>query len=96
MGDHPHAILPLPPQVAAQIKSSTAVPSLASVALGLIANSLDAEARIVTINVDHSRGSVSVEDDGIGISPKEFGDSGGLGRQYCEDYCPGLEIPKRN
>ena len=76
-------ILPLPPHVAAQIKSSTAVPTLASVALGLIANSLDAQAQKITINIDYSRGAISVEDDGTGIPPNEFLEGGGLGKAYC-------------
>ena len=77
-------ILPLPPEVAAQIKSSTTVTSLTIVVLGLLANSLDADARRVDINVDWRRGAASVEDDGIGIPPKEFGEHGGLGKSYRE------------
>ena len=82
MGDAARPILPLPPQVAAQIKSSTTVASLGQVAIGLIANSLDAEARKISVEVDFSRGAVSVEDDGIGIPPNEFSDAGGLGRLH--------------
>ena len=81
-------ILPLPPDVAAQIKSSTTVTSLSVVVLGLLANSLDADARRIDINVDLRRGAASVEDDGIGIPPKEFGEDGGLGKSYREmDTC---------
>ena len=78
------SILPLPPEVAAQIKSSTTITSLSLVVLGLLANSLDANARRVDINVDLSRGAASVEDDGDGIPPKEFGEYGGLGKPYRE------------
>ena len=77
-------ILPLPPEVAAQIKSSTTITSLSIVVLGLLANSLDADARRVDINVDLRRGAASVEDDGFGIPPKEFGEDGGLGKSYRE------------
>lgn len=84
MGNTTRSILPLPPQVAAQIVSSTSIPSLASVVLGLIANSLDAEACKIDVSVDFSRGVASVEDDGVGIPPKEFTDSGGLGKTYRE------------
>ena len=77
-------ILPLPPEVAAQIKSSITITSLSIVVLGLLANSLDADARRVDINVDLRRGAASVEDDGIGIPPKEFGEDGGLGKSYRE------------
>ena len=78
------SILPLPPDVAVQIKSSTAITSLSVVVLGLLANSLDADAQRVDINVDLRRGAASVEDDGNGIPPKEFGEHGGLGKPYRE------------
>ena len=78
------SILPLPPEVAAQIKSSTTITSLSLVVLGLLANSLDANARRVDVNVDLRRGAASVEDDGDGIPPKEFGEHGGLGKPYRE------------
>ena len=77
-------ILPLPQEVAAQIKSSTSITSVTSAVLGLLANSLDAGARKVDITVDFSRGIASVEDDGEGIPPKEFGETGGLGKAYRE------------
>ncbi|CAF9913243.1 MAG: DNA mismatch repair protein [Alectoria fallacina] len=76
------SILPLPPEVAAQIKSSTTINSLSIVVLGLLANSLDADARRVDINVDLRRGAASVEDDGNGIPPKEFHEYGGLGKPH--------------
>lgn len=78
------SILPLPPEVAAQIKSSTTINSISIVVLGLLANSLDADARRVDINIDLRRGAASVEDDGNGIPPKEFGEDGGLGKPYRE------------
>lgn len=76
------SILPLPSEVAAQIKSSTTIASLSIVVLGLLANSLDAHARRVDINVDLRRGAASIEDDGTGIPPGEFGEDGGLGKPY--------------
>ncbi len=84
MEDITRSILPLPPQVAAQIESSTSIPSLACVVLGLIANSLDAKACKIDVSVNFSRGAASVEDDGVGIRPEEFTDSGGLGKIHCE------------
>ena len=78
------SILPLPPEVAVKIKSSTTITSLSTVVLGLLANSLDADARRVDINVDLHRGAASVEDDGNGIPPKEFGEDGGLGKPFRE------------
>ena len=78
------SIVPLPPEVAAKFKSSTAITSLSMVVLGLLANSLDAHARRVDINVDLRKGAASVEDDGNGIPPKEFGEDGGLGKPYRE------------
>ena len=78
------SILTLPPEVAAQIKSSTTITSLSTVVLGLLANSLDADARRVDINVDLRRGAAWVEDDGNGIPPQEFGELGGLGKPHRE------------
>ncbi len=82
MPDTISSILPLPPEVAAQIKSSIAITSLSTVVIGLLANSLDADARRVDISVDLRRGSATVEDDGNGIPPREFADTGGLGKAY--------------
>ena len=86
MPNNSPSILPLPPEVAAQIKSSTAITSLSDVVLGLIVNSLDAGADKIDIRVDFRRGVVSIEDDGSGIPPKEFTEAGGLGKPYRERY----------
>ena len=86
MPDNFPSILPLPPEVAAQIKSSTAIPSLRSIVLGLIANSLDAKAHKIDVNVDFRRGAASVEDDGHGIPPNEFAEAGGLGKPHREQF----------
>lgn len=75
-------ILPLPAEVVAQIKSSTAITSLSGVIIGLVENSLDARARKIEISVDFRRGQCSVEDDGSGIPPLEFSSNGGLGKPY--------------
>ena len=93
MPDYSPPILPLPPEVAAQIKSSTAIPSLTSVVLGLITNSLDAQAHKIEVSVDFRRGAALVEDDGCGISPHEFTERGGLGklhRKHLEHLVLGL------
>ena len=78
------SIRSLPPNVAAQIKSSASIPSLSHAVLGLVENSLDAGAGSIELSVDFRRGSCSVEDDGHGISPAEFGEFGGLGKPYRE------------
>ena len=78
------AIRPLSEEVVAQIKSSITISSLSSVVLGLVENSLDAVAKNIEINLDFGRGTCSVEDDGHGIAPVEFGDGGGLGKPYRE------------
>ena len=77
-------ILPLRPDVAKQVNSSTAIPSLNSVIVGLFKNSLDAGARKIDVEVDYRTGTCTVEDDGLGIAPKEFYDDGGLAKQYRE------------
>lgn len=75
-------ILPLPVDVAAQIKASAAITSLCGVVIGLVENSLDAEATKIEANVDFRRGTCIVEDDGHGIAPSEFSHSGGLGKPH--------------
>jgi DNA mismatch repair protein MLH3 len=75
-------ILPLPEDVVAQIKSSTTITSLNQVVLGLFENSLDAQSTKIDVFVDYRRGGCTVEDNGIGILPLEFRESGGLGRMY--------------
>ncbi|KAL1797229.1 hypothetical protein ACET3X_003835 [Alternaria dauci] len=77
------SILPLPERVIAQIKSSTAIVSLSGVVLELLKNSLDAKATKIDAAIDFARGGCSVEDDGLGISPLEFREQGGLGKLYC-------------
>ncbi|KAL8665864.1 MAG: hypothetical protein Q9168_007619 [Polycauliona sp. 1 TL-2023] len=75
-------IRPLPDDVAAQIKSSTTISSLQHVVIELFKNSLDASAHRIDVNIDFSRGSCTVEDDGLGIKPAEFLENGGLGKSY--------------
>ena len=77
------SILPLPDNVVAQIKSSTAVVSLNGVVLELLKNSLDAKASQVELTVDFVRAGCIVEDDGLGIPPLEFREGGALGKLYC-------------
>lgn len=77
------SIKPLPGDVVAQIKSSVVITSLNNVIYGLVRNSLDAGATKITLNIDYGRGNCSIEDDGVGIPPSEFGDGGGLGQLHC-------------
>ena len=77
------SIRPLPDEVVAQIKSSTAIVSLSGVVVELLKNSLDGKAARVDVTVDFARGGCTVEDNGLGIAPLEFRDDGGLGRLYC-------------
>lgn len=76
------AIRPLPDAVAAQIKSSTTVYSLEIVVVELLKNALDASCHKIDVSVNFSRGACTVEDDGLGIRPGEFLDTGGLGKAY--------------
>ncbi|KAI1434991.1 hypothetical protein GGR50DRAFT_659718 [Xylaria sp. CBS 124048] len=85
------SIQPLPEDVIARIKSSTAITSLNSAVCGLIKNSLDAGATKIAISVDYARGSCSVEDNGLGIPPAEFRSSGGLGKLHFTSKYPGCE-----
>lgn len=76
------AIRRLPDDVAARIGSSASVTSLNAVVAGLLRNSLDAAAARVNVRLDYARGSCVVEDDGLGIEPREFGPDGGLGKPH--------------
>jgi hypothetical protein len=78
------SICPLPPDVIAQIKSSSSVTSLGGVILELLKNSLDGDATKIELAVDFSKGACIVEDNGLGIEPREFGESGGLLKLYCK------------
>jgi DNA mismatch repair protein MLH3 len=86
------SILPLPEEVAAQIKSSTAIVSLTDVVLELLKNSLDAHATKIEATVDFARGGCTVEDDGLGISPLQFREEGALGKLYCMCRCSSPSI----
>ncbi|PBP16063.1 hypothetical protein BUE80_DR013149 [Diplocarpon rosae] len=76
------SIKPLPPDVVAQISSSITITSLNKVICELIMNSLDAGATKLDVSVDYSRGGCTVEDDGFGILPLEFGPDGHLGKLH--------------
>ena len=76
------AIRPLPNDVASQIKSSVTISSLEHVIIELFKNSLDASSHKIEVSVDFSRGACTLEDDGFGIKPEEFLDTGGLGKAY--------------
>ena len=76
------SIQPLPPDVVAQIRSSTTITSLNVVISELVKNALDAAATKISVDVDYGRGGCVVEDDGMGILPSEFAGGGGLGKPY--------------
>lgn len=86
-------ILPLPPDVAKQIRSSTAISSLNGVVVGLFKNSLDAGAARIKIEVDYRHGACTVEDDGQGIEPPEFFENGGLAKPHRECTLRLFEYP---
>ena len=74
----------LPQDVIAQIKSSISITSLNTVVLELLKNALDAKSTKVDVTVDYSRGGCELEDDGLGIPPVEFGETGGIGKMHCK------------
>lgn len=86
----PAAILPLPADAIAQIKSSAVITSFTSVVFGLLANSLDAQATKIEITIDGRRGGCRIEDNGLGIPPSEFREDGGLARMYHTSKCTGI------
>lgn len=76
------AIRRLPDGVIDKIRSASSVTSLNQVVSGLVKNALDAEASKIVIYVDYTRGNVTVEDNGEGIDPSEFGLEAGLLQPY--------------
>ncbi|PWY93771.1 DNA mismatch repair protein [Aspergillus sclerotioniger CBS 115572] len=82
MSSNDSKIQPLPPDVVAKLKSSTAITHLNGVIVELVKNALDADARIIYVTVDFLRGGCVVEDDGDGIPPAEFEPAGGLGKAH--------------
>lgn len=81
------AILPLSPEVRAQLKSSVQITTLFDAVEELFRNSLDADATAVRIEVDFSKGYCAITDDGRGIPAKEFESGGGLAQAYCTSKC---------
>ncbi len=75
-------IISLPAEAIAQVKSSVTVTSLNGVVIELLKNSLDASSKKIEVTIDYSRGNCVVEDDGLGIPPPEFKESGGLGKLH--------------
>lgn len=80
-------IRPLPPEVAAKIRSSVRITHLNEVALELVKNALDADAQSITIIVDFRRGGLIVQDDGHGIPPTEFEEGSGLAQAHSKFCC---------
>ncbi|KAL8377329.1 hypothetical protein RB595_008154 [Gaeumannomyces hyphopodioides] len=79
----------LPPEVVAQVKSSSVITSLNGVVLGLLRNSLDAKATKVNVSVDFRLGNCSLEDNGTGIPSAEFIEDGGLAKpHFTSNYPP--------
>lgn len=76
------SIRQLPEDVVDRLKSSVVITSLNGVVCGLLKNSLDAGATKINITVDYGRGNCTLEDNGIGISPEEFKEGGGLGKLH--------------
>jgi DNA mismatch repair protein MLH3 len=82
MGTPLQSIQPLPIEAQLQLKSSVALNSLNDAIIGLLKNSLDAQAQTVRVEVDFFKGSCCVEDDGVGIRGAEFEAQGGLGLMH--------------
>jgi Histidine kinase-, DNA gyrase B-, and HSP90-like ATPase len=74
----------LPDEVVRRLQSSASITTLRHVVIGLLKNSLDAGATKVNITVDFARGNCTVEDNGEGIAPADFQESGILGQSHCK------------
>jgi DNA mismatch repair protein MLH3 len=77
-------ILPLLPEVRAQLSSSVAIVSLEQVILELLKNAIDANAPFVIIEADLARGYCSVLDHGNGIKEVDLAETGCLGQEHCK------------
>ena len=75
-------IQPLAADVRAQIKSAVSITTLNEVVLGLIKNSLDAQADRLEVALDYKRGYCKVADNGEGIDERNFTEHGGLGKMF--------------
>ncbi|KAJ3498407.1 hypothetical protein NLG97_g1150 [Lecanicillium saksenae] len=82
------SIQQLPHDVVEKIASSSSIISLNDAMCGLVKNSLDASARRINISFDYVRGNCTVEDDGEGIHPEEFGVDGGLAKSNSTSRFP--------
>lgn len=85
------AIRRLPDGVIDKIRSAANVTSLNQVVSELVKNALDAKASKIVIYVDYARGNVTVEDNGEGIEPSEFGPGASLLQPYS--LCSIPDIP---
>lgn len=74
----------LPEDAVSKIKSSSRVTSLNSAVSSLVKNALDASASKIHVQVDYRRGNCTVQDNGLGIHPKECDEDGGLGKLHCK------------
>jgi DNA mismatch repair protein MLH3 len=77
------SIQPLPDHVRSQITSTIEIRSLLDVVERLFRNSLDANARVVRIQIDFGKGHCSVTDDGDGIEATEFQPGSFLAHEHC-------------
>ncbi|KJZ73094.1 hypothetical protein HIM_07478 [Hirsutella minnesotensis 3608] len=82
------SIRQLPEDAVEKIKSSAAITSLNQVVAGLLKNALDAASTKVHVRVNYAHGNCTVEDDGLGIEPREFREDGGLGKRHYTSKFP--------
>ena len=72
----------LPVEVQSQIKAAVTILSLNDAIIAIVQNSIDAGARKIRVELDYAKGYCCVTDDGQGIAPEEFAESGGLGKMF--------------
>ncbi|KIW30674.1 uncharacterized protein PV07_06397 [Cladophialophora immunda] len=73
----------LPDEVWAKVSSSCEITSSEHVIEGLLRNALDADASSIAIEVEFSKGYISICDNGSGIKQVEFSEQGQLARLHC-------------
>lgn len=88
---HSNSIRPLDPSVKSVLRAQTNLPSYADAISELIQNSVDANATWITVRLDPSTLSFTVEDNGLGIRPDDFPL---LGSPYHTSKCTSSNFSK--
>jgi DNA mismatch repair ATPase MutL len=88
--DDMNPVQSLSPGIAAYLRSSVNITSLASVLEQLLKNALEANAHHIRVNLNLEQWSLTVQDDGEGIDGSQLE---AVGRRYCTSEKAGSQDP---